>query len=305
MTRAVPALAVSFVRQAEREVLRVYDDAQPAKILEPGDMVHGTLTAGVGHTGGLSIGMTVTPELSAYWVQLDLEEAAARLAKDVKDAEIAKLSDHQYSALLSFVFNLGADPQWTIWQVLNHDQFDGVPAQMMRFDKAKKNGVLVEVPGLMHRRMAEVTLWKTPDSAAAPIQVGSQVQDGQAVPVMRTPDTVAPALAIIAQAPAEAPPSSVTRVADTPPTPQAMKPLHTSKSFLAQVGTLGATIGGAAYPFVQQLHDGAQTVADAIKPYTSAGAIERAESLLMIVLAGTAAVVVLLRMHQHEQMQNN
>ena len=86
----------------------------------------------------------------------DATKAATRLSLVVKADVLQGLSEHQYAALVSFVFNLGAGRSWAIWPLLNAKQFDAVPVQMMRFDKARVNGQLVEIPGLFNRRAAEV-----------------------------------------------------------------------------------------------------------------------------------------------------
>ena len=69
MTRPVPDCAVALIKRFEFYIGRVYDDAHPKKILEPGAHVDGTLTAGWGHTKGpLVIGMTVTQPIASAWL---------------------------------------------------------------------------------------------------------------------------------------------------------------------------------------------------------------------------------------------
>ena len=305
MTRPVPDIADRFVQGAEGEVLRVYDDKRPAYILKPGDHVLGTLTGGTGHTGpDLVIEMPVTAAMSDAWRRADLLKAAERLESKVAAARIMALTTHQYSAILSFVFNLGT-PGATIWALLNSGNLDQVPMQIMRFDKARgEDGQLHDVPGLDHRRMAECSLWKTPDVAATP---GVPVTD-QAVTIdapAPAVDPLAAPLAIIAAAPVAAPPSSVTRAADTPPTPMAMKPLAQSKSFVAQVTTCLVGVAGVLAPVVGQINAGAKSISDAIQPYTDGNPhIAQAEQVLMLVLAVTAAAAVFLTVRKTNQMKN-
>ena len=62
--RPVPQCAFDFVAREEGCVLRVYDDARPAYVLQPGDKPKGTLTAGRGHTGFLSVGLPVSQAMA-------------------------------------------------------------------------------------------------------------------------------------------------------------------------------------------------------------------------------------------------
>ena len=78
--RAVPDVGVALIKKMEIYVGRVYDDAHPNKILEPGDTIDGTLTAAWGHTSPhLVIGQTVTPEIGTAWLLSDLGDAVGRL----------------------------------------------------------------------------------------------------------------------------------------------------------------------------------------------------------------------------------
>lgn len=206
--RPIPPLAVDFVARHEGLALSAYRD------------VAGVLTVGYGHTGAeVTAGMKITRARARDLLAEDLKVAAGRLSARIGPV-VDNLSEEQYSALLSFVFNLGANASWTIWKVLKARAFDEVPAQLMRFVKA--GGKVI--PGLVNRRAAECALW----AAGHP-------------------------------EPADAPPSSVTRAAPTPPTPADSKPLVQSKSFMttavAGVTTAGVAVGEvsrAVSPFAAQ-----------------------------------------------------
>lgn len=265
MTRPVPDCAVQFIKGVEACKLIGFPDSG------------GIPTDGYGHTGKeVVIGDNITQDVADDDLRSDLDVAATRLAARATPAAIASLSDHQYGALISFVFNLGADPAWTIWKVLNAGQLDRVPDQMKRFDKARVNGVLTTVPGLDHRRLAEVTLWNTADVAAS----------------------VAVALA----APVAPPPSSQTREADTPPTPAVVKPLTTSKSFIASAATAGIAAVSAAAPAIQATSEGVKQVSGALAPYADAAPlIAHAIHYLAIGSAGLAVATVVLLWLKHRR----
>lgn len=178
--REIPNCAVEFVSEHEGCELKSYRDSV------------GILTIGYGHTGpDVKPGQTITKATALIYLKEDLGTAARRLASKVKAEVIAELTEHQYAALLSFVFNVGAG-DWTIWKVLNTRQFDGVPQQLMRF----VNGGGKKIQGLVNRRAAEVVLWSTHEPGSTPAE----------------------------------PPSSETRNMPTPPTPEPAKPLVQSKT---------------------------------------------------------------------------
>lgn len=64
----------------------------------------------------------------------------------------------QFDALVIFAFNVGlkAFSGSTLLKVLNHGDYDNVPDQLMRWNKA--GGKIVA--GLTHRRDKEIELWK-------------------------------------------------------------------------------------------------------------------------------------------------
>lgn len=176
--RATPEIAVAFVKQHEGLVLRVYDDARPKLTLSPGEEPVGALTAGYGHTGpDLHPGLAVTQEKAEVWLRADLETAARRLSERI-GAVVDDLTEHQYAAIMSFVFNVGAEPGWTIWKVLKRRQFDQVPLELMKFVNARGRKIL----GLVRRRAAEVALWSTEEPGSEDIRLTSASLRREATP---------------------------------------------------------------------------------------------------------------------------
>lgn len=130
----------------------------------------GLLTIGVGHLltkSELSSGkININGESVKYGNGLTAEQADELLEQDVKPAETTvnnnvkvELNQHQFDALVSFTFNVGggAFKGSTLLKKLNNGQYDQVPAQLMRWDKA--GGKVV--PGLKKRRESEVKLWNS------------------------------------------------------------------------------------------------------------------------------------------------
>jgi len=249
--RPVPQIALDFIGGAEADKLVAYPDQG------------GRWTIGRGHTGPEVVpGMVITEAQSLAYLVTDATLAARRLAMVVKDSVLQALTEHEYGALISFVLNLGEKPEWGIWKDLNSGNLDDVPNQMMLFDKVKVKGVPTVEPGLIHRRMAEVALWKTPDVDAA--------------------------VAIVQAAPIAPPPSSFTRNADTPPTEVSAKPQMKSKTFVTSCLTACAAV---VTPFTGQVQGALKTVNDTLAPYAGQSAVlQHIQGEVVIGLAALATL---------------
>jgi len=129
----------------------------------------GAMTIGIGHlltrqeltTGTIIInGKSINHDDNG----LTNEQCFDLLAHDLAGAEeavnrfvIVKISQNQFDALVSFVFNVGktAFEKSTLLIKLNQGKYVEVPAQLMRWNK--DGGVVVK--GLTNRRKKEVELW--------------------------------------------------------------------------------------------------------------------------------------------------
>jgi len=151
MDRHIDAYALDCIKRWEGLRLAAYQD------------VAGVWTIGYGHTGSVSEGMTITEAEAETLLRSDL--APCELA--VERAVAAPLSDGQFGALVSFVFNVGASAFQgsTLLRRLNSGDYAAVPAELARWNKARdpSTGALVPVPGLTNRRAAEAGLWARGD----------------------------------------------------------------------------------------------------------------------------------------------
>lgn len=114
--------------------------------------------------GGISM------EQAETLLRADLVSRAADVLRLVK----VPLSDGQFGAAMSFVFNCGAANFGgsTLLKLLNAGNGAGAADQFLVWNKGRKNGVLVELPGLTRRRRAERALFLGQDwraVAATPI----------------------------------------------------------------------------------------------------------------------------------------
>ena len=113
----------------------------------------GVWTIGWGSTRGVTSGMTITQDAAERRFEDDLvpaETAVSALAK-------VPLTDGQFAALVSFVFNCGAGTlrTSTLLRLLNGGDYACVPAELRRFRFAHGK----PLKGLALRRAAEAALW--------------------------------------------------------------------------------------------------------------------------------------------------
>lgn len=114
----------------------------------------GVWTIGVGHTGpDVTKGQTCTLEQAMKWLEEDCEEAMAAINALVK----VPLTQHQFDALTSFVFNVGtgAFAKSTLLRKLNLKDYEGASGQFHRWNK--DNGK--EILGLTKRRLLEQSVF--------------------------------------------------------------------------------------------------------------------------------------------------
>lgn len=136
--------------------------------------VGGVWTIGYGHTGPeVHSGMKITTPVAEALLREDIKEAEKAVRQicdsDPVEEEKLELSNNQYSALVCFVYNIGAMAfeGSTLASYLADtltEELDPayVATQLRRWNKVK--GRIVQ--GLVNRREAEIKLWYTPDAAS-------------------------------------------------------------------------------------------------------------------------------------------
>ncbi|HKX36117.1 MAG TPA: lysozyme [Rhizorhapis sp.] len=141
MARTINAAGLALVKAHEGLRLEAYQDTS------------GIWTIGYGHTRGVKAGDSISAERAEQLLEADLMDAERAVAALVK----VPLTDNQFSALVSFVFNLGegAFARSTLLRKLNEGGHGLVPACLKSwiFD----NGKVLQ--GLVKRRAAEAALW--------------------------------------------------------------------------------------------------------------------------------------------------
>lgn len=120
---------------------------------------NGIWTLGYGHVRGVKQGDTCTKTQALQWLGEDLASAE----NAVEHIVVVPLTDNEFSALVSFVFNVGAGKfaGSTLLKKLNAGSYDAVPINLKAWVFA---GGKVQ-QGLVKRRAAEAELWSKPDGS--------------------------------------------------------------------------------------------------------------------------------------------
>lgn len=118
----------------------------------------GIPTIGYGTTAGVKMGDTITKERAEELLREDVKRFEAQVLRLVK----VPLTQGQFDALVSFVYNLGAGnlSNSTLLRLLNAGDYKGAAAQFDRWVYASGK----KLSGLVKRRAAERALFegKTP-----------------------------------------------------------------------------------------------------------------------------------------------
>lgn len=152
MSNAANSLLVTSDRGVS--LVKAFEGLETTAYPDPGNPATGEpWTIGYGHTRGVQKGDTCTEEQATEWLREDLKaaEGAVRHLVDVM------LTQNQFDALVSFVFNVGASAfgSSTLLRLLNQWNYEGAADQFKRWNRGA-SGVL---PGLVRRRAAERDLF--------------------------------------------------------------------------------------------------------------------------------------------------
>lgn len=141
--RAVPAAAVDLVAK--------WEGYRPDAYLCPA----GVWTIGYGHTRNVRKGQIINNIQARDLLRADLGEAVKKIYDIIDRHVVDSLTENQFAALVSFVFNLGLQPGWTFVQQMNAGVLDDVPSQMQKFIYVGGR----KLKGLVDRRADEAALW--------------------------------------------------------------------------------------------------------------------------------------------------
>lgn len=148
----VSAPSPSGRRQINARGLRLLKTFEGLRLNAYRDPV-GIWTIGYGTTSGVYPGMRITEAEAEALLKRDL----ARFERAVEDLVTVPLNDDQFSALVSFVYNVGegALASSTLLRLLNRGDYRGAADQLLRWNRAGGR----ELAGLTRRRRAERALF--------------------------------------------------------------------------------------------------------------------------------------------------
>lgn len=137
-------VGLKFIAEFEGLELEAYPD--PGTGGEP-------WTIGVGHTGGVCKGDSCTEEQALEWLRGDAETAERCVNNSVRGS----ISQNQFDALVSLVFNIGCGNfgKSTLLRRLNQDDDEAAAKQFLVWNRANNR----EMAGLTRRRKAEMELF--------------------------------------------------------------------------------------------------------------------------------------------------
>lgn len=109
----------------------------------------GVWTIGYGHTGTVFPSMVITEPQAEALLRSDL----FRVEQAIRSYVDVSLSQNEYDALCSFIFNVGVEAfaRSTLLKRLNAVQYDQAADQLLRWDKVQGE----QVQGLVNRRRDE------------------------------------------------------------------------------------------------------------------------------------------------------
>ncbi|GAB4528336.1 MAG: hypothetical protein Kow00133_17230 [Amphiplicatus sp.] len=121
-------------------------------------------TVGYGHTATARHGMSVTEGDAERLLREDVKPIETLIAETVR----APLNQNEHDALVSLIFNIGED-NWrrsTVLRKLNEGDKLAAAQAFEMWTRARVNGELVTLDGLVRRRAAEKSLFLMPTDAA-------------------------------------------------------------------------------------------------------------------------------------------
>ena len=125
----------------------------------------GVWTIGYGHTQGVQKGDTVDKDTADIMLRKDILHFEPWLEHLIK----VPLNQNQWDALVSFTFNVGTHnlERSTLLRKLNAKDYTSASLEFPKWCKAKVNGKLTVLQGLLRRRKAEQKLFREPDGTLA------------------------------------------------------------------------------------------------------------------------------------------
>ena len=144
--------AESIIKEFEGEYLDAYLDPVSIPTIGYGSIYN------YDEKRPVKLGDKITKDTALRFLRIE----CAKIIPQIKAAIKVPVKQNEIDALTSFVFNvgIGAFKNSTLLRRLNANEPREIVAnEFLRWNKATKNGVLIELPGLTRRRIAEKNLF--------------------------------------------------------------------------------------------------------------------------------------------------
>ncbi len=150
------AAGLQFIAREEGEVLHVYKDIVGLRTVGVGHLLTPSEIANNAYSGG------ITHLQAMELLRVDAGTAESWVNKLVK----VPITQNQFDALVSFVFNMGGGglQKSTLLVLLNKGDYTGAANEFQKWCKAVINGVLTTNAGLLARRKREAAVFLKPDA---------------------------------------------------------------------------------------------------------------------------------------------
>ncbi len=193
--KTISAAGVDFIKGWEGFVAKPYNDPVGHCTVGYGTLLH------TGNCDGRSIEEPYKDGISQAKATELLAQKATEFQQVIDSNVTVELNQNQYDALVSFAYNVGGAnfQKSTLLKLLNKGDYGAVPTELKKWTKARQNGKLVDLPGLVKRRAAEAELFQKSVAAATAQSMSAAIAADFYRSLSTIDYTIPPTLPVIAQ----------------------------------------------------------------------------------------------------------
>lgn len=170
------------------EGLRLSAQSEPVPGVAAGDREAVNWSVGYGHKSTAAAGMTVTEREASRLLQDDIKPIEDLIRTTVR----APLNQNEHDALVSLIFNIGEENfrRSTVLTKLNDGDKLGAAEAFERWSRARVDGKLVKLDGLVRRRAAEKSLFLMPTDAELVVPTSEVIPADECDGAIRSEDAI-------------------------------------------------------------------------------------------------------------------
>ncbi len=160
--RSASAYGINLIKEFEAFRERMYNDPVGHCTIGYGTLLH------MGNCDGRAAEQPFAGGVTEAQATELLIRHANEVQEVINNTVSVPLNQNQNDALVSFAYNVGSGnfSKSTLLRVLNEGNYAAVPAELRKWTKARQNGQLIELPGLVKRRDAEAKFFERPVQVA-------------------------------------------------------------------------------------------------------------------------------------------